>query len=235
MATRGNWWRYARQAAVGFFLATAVPVLVLRWVPAPGSMFMVIDRVGGWLGTHTAYPIRYHWIPSSAIAAELKLAVVASEDQKFSQHLGFDLTAIQRALARNQSGHRIRGGSTITQQTAKNLFLYSGKSYLRKALEAYFTLLIEIAWPKQRILEVYLNIAEFGPGIFGADAASRFFFQKTAAELNTNEAALMAASLPNPRLIRIDAPSAYMRKRQAWIRGQMQRLGGIPAIESLKD
>ena len=196
---------------------------------------MVIDRVGGWFGAHPAYPIRYHWIPSSAIAAELKLAVVASEDQKFSEHIGFDLTAMRSALARNQSGHRIRGGSTISQQTAKNLFLYPGKSYLRKALEAYFTLLIEIAWPKQRILEVYLNIAEFGPGIFGADAASRFFFHKTAAELNTNEAALMAASLPNPRLLRIDAPSAYMRKRQAWIRGQMQRLGSMPAIESLND
>lgn len=222
-----------RRLLIALFLATAVPVLVLRWVPPPGSMFMLIDQGAAlWRGDWD-YRIHYRWTSWPDISPQAKLAVVAAEDQTFAEHLGFDFKAMSKALEKNLTGRRLRGGSTITQQTAKNLFLYPGRSYLRKLLEAYFTLLIELSWPKQRILEVYLNIAEFGPGIYGVGAAGPAFFNKPASRLGSREAARLAAVLPNPRLLRADQPSTYVHKREAWIIGQMRNLGGAHWLDEL--
>jgi monofunctional glycosyltransferase len=160
------------------------------------------------------------------ISPNLPLAVVASEDQKFPEHWGFDVEAIEKAYQLNQHSHRVRGASTISQQVAKNLYLWSGRSYFRKGLEAYFTLLIEGLWPKRRILEVYLNIAEFGNGTYGAEAAAERFFHLPAARLSRSDAAALAAVLPNPEHYSAAAPSRYVLQRRDWILGQMQALGG---------
>ena len=155
----------------------------------------------------------------------MPLAVVAAEDQRFPVHHGFDLTEIQNALAERGASGRVRGASTISQQVAKNLFLWSGRSWVRKGFEVYFTLLIELSWPKRRILEVYLNIAQFGDRIFGVAAASRRFFGKPASALTPRDAALLAAVLPNPVRMRVDQPSPYVRQRAARIHQQTRQLG----------
>lgn len=175
---------------------------------------------------------RYRWVPHQRISRYLPIAVVAAEDQKFPNHWGFDFDAIGKALEENKSRARMRGASTITQQVVKNLFLWSGQSYIRKGLEAYLTSIIELLWPKRRILEVYLNIAEFGPGVFGAEAASRAYFDKPASQLSQSEAALLAAVLPNPRKLKVESPTFYVRERAWHINEQMEQLGG-PAY--LKD
>lgn len=161
----------------------------------------------------------------------MQLAVIASEDQKFPSHWGFDMESINDAWEARE--RRQRGASTITQQVAKNLFLWRGPSWVRKGIEAYFTILIEALWPKQRVLEVYLNIAEFGRGIYGAEAASRFFYGKSAARLTSADAALLAAVLPNPVRLKVAAPSAYVRARQTWIVAQMAKLGGVGYLRNL--
>lgn len=166
----------------------------------------------------------YQWKDWPDLGTAPALAVMAAEDQKFPDHRGFDMTAIQNAVIGRLDGNRLRGASTITQQVAKNLFLWPGRSFARKAIEAYLTVLIEISWPKRRILEMYLNIAEFGPGIYGVPAASRIYFGKTPARLSDAEAALLAAVLPNPRQLRVDQPSAYVRERQRWIMAQLDQL-----------
>ena len=152
--------------------------------------------------------------------------MVASEDQKFPDHWGFDVEAIEKAYELNQHRHRVHGASTISQQVAKNLYLWSGRSYFRKALEAYFTVLIESCWPKRRILEIYLNIAEFGYGTYGAEAAAQRFFHKPASRLTRSDAAVLAAVLPNPQHYLASAPSRYVEQRRDWILNQMQALGG---------
>ena len=162
--------------------------------------------------------------PGGVVVSAGPLAVVASEDQKFAVHAGFDLAAIEDSIGDYKEGRGLRGASTISQQVVKNLFLWNGRSFLRKGIEAYLTVWIELTWPKQRILETYLNIAEFGPGIYGASAASKFFFGKTPAALSDTEAALLAAVLPNPKTYRVDNPSANVMERQSWILSQMQRL-----------
>ena len=206
-----------------------LPVLVIlgmRWVHPPTSAFMLRYRVENILGRQ-ASPLRQKWTNWATISPSLPLAAVAAEDQKFPNHHGFDLDSIEEAMARNaKGGHHIRGASTISQQVAKNLFLWSGRSYLRKGLEAYLTVLLEVLWPKERILEVYVNIAEFGEGVYGAQAAAEAFFGKSPARLSPGEAALLAAVLPNPRQLRVDRPSAYVRERQGQILGQMGQLGG---------
>jgi monofunctional biosynthetic peptidoglycan transglycosylase len=161
------------------------------------------------------------------------LAVVAAEDQKFPHHWGFDLTSILDAVGEQSATGRLRGASTITQQVARNLFLWQGRSVLRKGLEAYFTVLLEVCWPKRRILEVYLNIAEFGEGNFGVGAASRAFLGKPPNELQASEAALLAAVLPNPWRFRAANPSAYVRQRAGWIEVQMAKLGGSAYLARL--
>lgn len=169
--------------------------------------------------------IEYHWVNYADMAPAMHLAVVASEDQTFPYNHGFDVEAIEKDLRRNRTSRRIRGASTITQQTAKNLYLWSGRTYFRKAVEAYFTVLINTEWPKQRVLEMYLNTAQFSSMAFGVGAAARQLFGVTPAHLSAGQAALLAASLPAPDRSDAADPSTYLERRQAWILGQMQQLG----------
>jgi len=213
---RRRWGRRVLLLALAVLLFTALQVLALRWIAPPTSAFML------------AHPgeVAYEWRALGDISSELPIAVVAAEDQLFLQHDGFDVEAIRDALDERENGERSRGASTLSQQVAKNLFLWSGRSWLRKGLEAYYTVLIEALWPKQRIVEVYVNIAEFGDGVYGAEAAAQRYFGRPAAQLSAAQAALLAAVLPNPKLLRADAPSAYVRRRQAWIQRQVRQLGG---------
>ncbi len=179
-------------------------------------------------------PYVYHeWVDWAQIPDSVALAMVAAEDQRFPSHSGFDLVEMRKAWRRYRSGGRLRGASTISQQTAKNLFLWPGQDWLRKGLEGWFTLLIEALWPKQRILEVYLNIAQFSPDTFGVGAASWRYFQRPAIALEPDQAALLAAVLPNPLIYKVDAPSARVERRARWIRSQMRQLGGTAYLKRL--
>ena len=206
-------------------------VLVLRFVPPWTSAMMLERQLGAWLHGEKDFRLRQHWVPWKQVSGWVPLAMVAGEDQKFPYHHGFDLDSIQDALDAADDGRRLRGASTISQQTAKNLFLWNGRSFVRKGLEAYFTVLIELTWPKQRILEVYMNIAELGNGVYGVGAASEAYFHTTPARLGPVQAARLAAVLPNPRRLHADRPSAYVQRRAAWIQRQMYQLGGPGYIE----
>jgi monofunctional biosynthetic peptidoglycan transglycosylase len=226
---RPLWRRILRFAFIAILVWVALSwlaVLLLRFVPPATSMFMLERKLAAMRHGERDFSIKYHWTPWEKVSPELPIALVAGEDQKFPIHHGFDVQAIQNALEEADEGERLRGASTISQQTAKNLFLWGGRSFVRKGLEAYFTVLLEITWPKRRILEVYLNIAEFGDGIYGADSAAREFFHKTPAQLSAHEAALLGAVLPNPRKLRADHPSAYVLRRAEWIERQVHQLGG---------
>jgi len=193
---------------------------------------MAARRVQSW-SSDKPYSPRHQWVSLDDIAPSMGVAVIAGEDQNFPEHFGFDWKAIENAVEHNEKSRRKRGASTVSMQTAKNLFLWESRSWVRKGFEAYFTLLIESTWSKRRILEVYLNIVEFGDGIFGVEAASRAFFGKPAKRLNASEAALLAAVLPNPHKYRANAPSDYVRGRQEWILGQMRQLGGEQVVKAL--
>jgi len=208
-------------------------VALLRWINPPYSAFMAETQLTAWSNHDRTYVFRHRWADLNQISPNLPLAVVASEDQKFTAHWGFDVEAIEKAYEMNQHSHRVHGASTISQQVAKNLFLWSGRSYLRKGLEAYFTVLIEACWPKRRIIEIYLNIAEFGYGTYGAEAAAERFFHKPAAKLTRADSAVLAAVLPNPQRLNATAPSAYVQQRRDWILGQMQALGGAEMLEEI--
>lgn len=215
-----------------FVLLSLLLVLPLRWWPPLSSSFMM-QRQWQSLGTEDGHEhIAYVWVPYERISPHMALAVVASEDQKFPSHNGFDIDAIRQVWTRREDDKPLRGASTISQQVAKNLYLWPARSLFRKALEAWFTLLLEALWPKQRILEIYLNIVELGEHTFGVEAASQHFFGKPATQLNRQEAALLAAVLPNPRLFRVDKPSAHVRQRQQWILRQMRQLGGPGYLNS---
>jgi monofunctional biosynthetic peptidoglycan transglycosylase len=214
-------------------LASILAVLLLRWIDPPYTAFMAEAQITAWLERDSNYMFRRQWAYLSQISPNLPLAVVASEDQKFPEHWGFDVEAIEKAYALNQHSHKVRGASTISQQVAKNLFLWSGRSYFRKGLEAYFTVLIEALWPKRRILEIYLNIAEFGHGTYGAEAAAERYFHKSASRLTRADAAVLAAVLPNPQRYSAAAPSHYVQQRREWILGQMQALGGPEMLEEI--
>jgi monofunctional biosynthetic peptidoglycan transglycosylase len=194
---------------------------------------MAETQVTAWTRRDSSYVFRHSWVDLRRISPNLPLAVVASEDQRFPEHWGFDVAAIEKAYAQNQRSHKVRGASTISQQVAKNLFLWSGRSYFRKGLEAYFTVLIEGCWPKRRILEVYLNIAEFGYGTYGAEAAAQRFFHTSAARLSRSDAAVLAAVLPSPEHFSATAPSRYVQQRRDWILGQMQALGGPDMLNEI--
>ncbi len=220
--------------ALGLWLILSIgAVLLLRWLDPPFSAFMAETTLSAWISRDSTYQFRHRWVDLSQISPNLPLAVVASEDQKFPDHWGFDVEAIESAYAMNQHSHRVRGASTISQQVAKNMFLWSGRSYFRKGLEAYFTVLIEACWPKRRILEMYLNIAEFGYGTYGAEAAAARYFHKPAARLTRRDAALLAAVLPNPQRLLVAAPSAYVEQRRSWILEQMQALGGPEMLNDI--
>jgi monofunctional biosynthetic peptidoglycan transglycosylase len=210
--------------------ASVLCVLLLRWIDPPFTAYMAEVQIDAWTRGDSSYVMRHRWVDLNRISPNLPLAVIASEDQKFPEHWGFDVEAIEKAYELNQHSHRVHGASTISQQVAKNLFLWSGRSYLRKGLEAYFTLLIEACWPKRRILEIYLNAAEFGYGTYGAEAAAQRFFHIPAARLTRDDAALLAAVLPNPKLFSAALPSAYVQRRRDAILVQMQALGGAEML-----
>ncbi|HJW08311.1 MAG TPA: monofunctional biosynthetic peptidoglycan transglycosylase [Holophagaceae bacterium] len=219
---------------LGLFLAASVLlVLLFRFVPVPVSGVMVERRIQSW-SQSGPYTSRHDWVPLGDIAPCMGAAVIAAEDQNFAEHFGFDWEAIQKAMVHNERSRRKRGASTVSQQTAKNLFLWDGRSWTRKGLEVWFTVLIEAGWPKKRILEVYLNIVEFGEGIYGVEAASQAFFHKPAKRLRPSEAALLAAVLPNPHKYRAAAPSGFVLQRQAWILNQMRQLGGDQMVKDLE-
>jgi monofunctional glycosyltransferase len=228
--------RLARAAlwlVVFCLVASVLAVVALRWINPLYTAFMAEAQVTAWASRDGKYVFRHSWVDLNRISPNLPLAVVASEDQKFPEHWGFDVEAIEKAYAMNQHSHKVRGASTISQQVAKNLFLWSGRSYFRKGLEAYFTVLIEAAWPKRRILEIYLNIAEFGYGTYGAEAAAQRFFHKPASRLTRSDAAVLAAVLPNPQRFSAAAPSRYVQQRREWILGQMQALGGPEMLDEI--
>jgi len=203
---------------------TVAVVLPFRWVPPPTTAFMIQERLSG-------TQIDYRWVPMTRISSHAALAVIASEDQNFFNHWGVDLDAVADAIEDNRSRETPRGASTISQQVVKNLFLWPGHSYLRKGIEVYFTVMMECLWSKRRILEVYLNIAEMGRGIFGVEAAARRFFQKAAADLNRQESATLAAVLPNPKRMHAKRPSDYVRGRTRQIVRQMTALGGTRFLD----
>jgi monofunctional glycosyltransferase len=231
-------YRLVRGAVVLFlaWLAAMVAgVVVLRWVDPPTTAFMLRDRIDAFVTAERGYVFQYEWRDWPEISRHAAVAVIAAEDQTFPLHDGFDFKQIDKALADRERGRRMRGASTITQQVAKNLFLWPSQSWFRKGLEAGLTALIELAWSKQRILEVYLNIAEFGRGTWGVEAASRRYFHRNAARLDPTQAALLAAVLPSPLRLRVDAPTPYVRGRQQSILRQMAAIGGLATLQSLDD
>jgi len=227
--------RWSYRCLLVFVTVSILLVMGFRWAAPPLSSYMLQRYIqSAWMAQEKeSMLLRYTWVPYGAISPHMALAVVAGEDQRFPAHWGFDFRAIQQVLEDKAQGKALRGASTISQQVAKNLFLWHGRSLLRKALEAWFTVLLELLWPKQRILEVYLNIIELGEQTFGVEAASRRFFNKSAQQLRPEEAALLAAVLPNPLYYRVNAPSAYVRERQSWILRQMRQLGGIDYLDEL--
>jgi monofunctional glycosyltransferase len=211
---------------MGFCLVTISQVLVLKWLDPVSTSFMLSRQLSAWASGDWNTRIDYRWRDQALISKYLPLAVVAAEDQRFPDHHGFDFKAIEKAHRSNQRGRKVRGASTISQQTAKNLFLWSGRSYVRKALEAWYTLWIELLWSKQRILEVYVNIVEYDDGVYGAEAAAQRFFDVKAKNLSSAQSARMAAVLPNPKKYSVNNPGPYMQRRSRAIEHQMRALGG---------
>ncbi|WP_425490566.1 monofunctional biosynthetic peptidoglycan transglycosylase [Brenneria izadpanahii] len=217
-------------AVLGLWLAG---ILLFSFLPVPFSAVMADRQISAWLNGDFSYVAHSTWVAMDDIAPSMALAVIAAEDQKFPEHWGFDFDAINSALRHNERNtQRIRGASTLSQQMVKNLFLWDSRSWLRKGLEAGITAGVELVWTKRRILTVYLNIAEFGPGIFGVEAASRHYFNKPASRLTASESALLAAVLPNPIRFRVNAPSGYVIQRQQWILRQMRQIGGEAFLRS---
>jgi len=209
--------KWAMIAAALGIVASILLILPLRWFDPVTSAFMLRDDSG-------RVPPMYAWVDWDQMGTSMPLAAVGAEDQRFAEHFGVDFHSIQKSLDAAGNGARLRGASTITQQLAKNLFLSPSRNLFRKAIEAYLTVVIEICLPKRRILEIYVNIVELGPGIYGVDAASEHYFRKQPSELSDAEAALLAAVLPNPSRLNVAAPTPYLRDRQNWIIAQMQRL-----------
>ncbi|WP_373963064.1 monofunctional biosynthetic peptidoglycan transglycosylase [Kosakonia sacchari] len=239
-----KWFRGPLKATLKRIALRVLCVLALFWgggivlfsfLPVPFSAVMVERQLGAWFSGDFGYVAHSDWVGMDDISPWMALAVVAAEDQRFPEHWGLDFSAIEKALSHNERHeNRIRGASTISQQTVKNLLLWDGKSWVRKGLEAGLTLGMEAVWTKRRILTVYLNIAEFGDGVFGVEEASQRYFHKPASRLSMSEAALLAAVLPNPISFQAAAPSGYVRSRQAWILRQMRQLGGEAFLERNK-
>jgi monofunctional biosynthetic peptidoglycan transglycosylase len=230
--------RWALTAVVAVFLVTALPVVAMRWMDPWYSAFMLDAALEAQRADKPRYSTDYRWRDLEQISPHAAVAVIAAEDQFFPFHAGFDFKSIRDAVRSNEKQAkkkrpRVRGASTISQQVAKNLFLWSGRSWFRKGCEAYFTLLIELTWPKERILEVYLNIAQFGDGIYGVEAAAQRFYRMPAAKLGRYEAATLAAVLPNPITFKVNAPSSSVTKRRDFILDQMRRLGGANYLDEL--
>ena len=220
---RGRLWLWLIYIPLLWIIATSLVVLSFRVVDPPIWAWRIHRAL---VPPIEEMPLsRHEWVPLEEISKAMQLAAIAAEDQLFPTHHGFDWRSIAAAIEDNEESSRVRGASTISQQTAKNLLLWPARTWLRKGVEAYFTVLIEALWPKRRILEVYLNIVEFGPNLFGVEAAGRQFFGRSAARLSATQAARMAAVLPNPYRYRVDHPSNYVNRRTRWIRRQMRQLG----------
>lgn len=220
-------WRIVWKATIWFFIVSIGMTVIYRFVPVPLTPLMVIRFFEQAFDPEKEVRFSRDWVPISEISKNAPQAVYASEDQRFLEHKGFDFEAMEKAWENNKRGKRIKGASTITQQTVKNVFLWPSRSYLRKGLEAYFTVLVELIWSKERIMEVYLNVIEMGEGIYGIEAASQVYFNKPASKLNRNQAARIAAVLPNPRRWSPANPTPYIIGRQEWILRQMNNLAPI--------
>lgn len=213
--------RFLFKTLLWFFATSILGVLVYKWVPVPYTPLMAIRS----LEATGEYATKHVWVPLEKISKDLQLAVICAEDQNFLKHRGFDMKAIEKAIDNNKKGKRVRGASTISQQTAKNVFLWPQRSWFRKGLEAYFTFLMETFWSKERILEVYLNSIEMGNGVYGAESAAQYWFGKSALKLTKYEAASIAVILPNPRQYRATRKSSYMEGRRQWVMKQMRYHG----------
>lgn len=223
-------WKRIKRIFLCLFAAQLLYIVLLKWVNPPTTLTVLSDRIG-LIGQKAR--VHRSWASYKEISSQAKLAVMAGEDQLFPVHDGFDIKSIRKAWQHNQLSKRVRGASTISQQTAKNVFLWQGRSWLRKGLEVYFTFMIEKIWGKKRILEVYLNVAQTGDHVYGVQAAARMYFGEDAARLTRSQAALIAACLPNPVDYKANAPSSYVRRRQQWIIGQMGNLEGDPDYRAL--
>lgn len=232
---RGTWLRRLALTGLtlGLLLACLPPLLVTRYTP-PFSAFMFARHLENLAAGRGRVPLAHAFVPFARISPQLALAAVAGEDQKFPQHAGFDFEQMARALEEAGPDGAPRGASTISQQTAKNLFLWSGRSWLRKGLEAWYTFWLERLCGKRRILELYLNFAEFGPDLYGVEAAARHYFRRSAGTLAAEQSALLAAALPSPRSVRLQAPDPRLRARQRWILMQMRQLGGPAYLAGLR-
>jgi len=219
-------WHFIKRLLLILFVAQFIYIILLKWMDPP----ITITQLGSWL---TGHGLKRDYINRNEMSVNAKLAVIASEDQLFPDHNGFDFKSIEKAMKHNQKSKSLHGASTISQQTAKNVFLWQGRSWLRKGLEVYFTFMIEKIWGKKRILEVYMNVAEMGDGIFGIEKASRKYFNKSAANLSRQEAALIAACLPNPRRYAVKPVSRYVSIRSGWILRQMNNLQADPDIQKI--
>ena len=218
--------RIIGKIALWFFVISILSVFVFKWVPVPSTPLMVTRAIDNKLDGNDMI-CSHDWVPLEEISTNLQKAVIASEDANFLTHHGFDFKAIQKAMESNEKGKKLKGGSTISQQTAKNVFLWQGRSYLRKGLEAYFTVLIELIWGKERIMEVYLNSIEMGNGVYGAEAASKYWYRKSAINLTKIQAAGIAAILPNPRKFTATNSSSYINRRKGRIVKHMNYVGKL--------
>ncbi|MCB0424341.1 MAG: monofunctional biosynthetic peptidoglycan transglycosylase [Flavobacteriaceae bacterium] len=221
-----KFFRFLFKTVLWFVVVSIALVVLFRWVPVPATPLMAI-RYFEQKKEDKNRVFKHDWVPLEKISKNLQLAVICSEDQNFVTHNGFDMKAIEKAMEHNKKGKKVRGASTISQQTAKNVFLWPQRSWLRKGLETYFTFLIELIWPKERIMEVYLNSIEMGNGIYGAEAASQYWFKKSASKLLPSEAAAIAAILPKPLSYKAKPPTSYIQSRIAWILKQMGYYGTL--------
>lgn len=228
-----RWLRRALWVPVIFVAVSVLQVATLRFVDPWFSSFMAIRQAQAWVRGDFDFGIAYEWRDLSRISPNLPVALVAAEDQRFADHFGFDFQAMEKAQSANARGRKLRGGSTITQQLAKNMFLWGGRSYVRKAIEAWYTLLIEAMWPKRRIIEVYANVVEFGDGVYGAQAAARRYFRKDASRLTPSECARLAAVLPAPKRYSVVRPGPYVGRRARAIERQMRMIGGRGYLERI--
>lgn len=221
-----KFWKKLKRITVWIFVLHLVYLILLRWVNPPITITQLTNWVEG-------YGLKRDYVDFAAMSPNIRLAVMASEDQLFPDHNGFDIKSIKKALERNKKSKRIRGASTISQQVAKNVFLWQGRSWFRKGLEVYFTFMIEWMWSKERILEMYLNVSEMGTGIFGVEAAAQKYFKKPASKLTRTEAARIAACLPNPKKYKAEPASPYIARRTSWILNQMNNLEGDEDVAKL--
>jgi monofunctional glycosyltransferase len=227
-----EWLQVTGGILCGIFVLTFLSVFPFRWINPPSSSFMMQRSFHFWWHDEDR-SVERAWVDWEEISPHMKVAVIASEDQRFAEHNGFDMEAIEEALDEQQRGEGRRGASTITQQTIKNLYLWGGQSYIRKGIEAYLTVWAEFLWPKQRILELYLNVAEFGNGIYGVETAAQTYFGISAGDLDIGQSALLATVLPSPRRMNPAQPSDYMIQRRNWIIDNMFLIGNNSYLDAL--